>query len=236
MRRFSSYFTLKTKTLYPTHVSGVYRERNKWFQGRNLLLQVAAILCNITLLYQDAGRRYGINAWSARNGEETTDRVVGLELGGDDYLPKPFQTRELVARIRAILRRIGPASFEPGKIRTPEPEEEGGEDDKAVWRFAEWRLNTFAHHLIDADDKVVPLSASEYRLLVLFLKKPGRVLDRDLIMDHMAGRAADVFDRSIDVQVSCLRTKLHDNGKNPRIIRTMRGDGYMLAVPVECKG
>lgn len=164
---------------------------------------------------------------------ETTDRVVGLELGGDDYLPKPFQTRELVARIRAVLRRSGSAATDTGKSDKPDARDE--ENVEAIWRFEDWRLDTFAHTLIDSADKVIPLSAAEYRLLLFFLKKPGRVLSRDQIMDHMAGRSADVFDRSIDVQVSRLRTKLRDNGKNPRIIRTMRGDGYMLAVPVERK-
>ncbi len=164
---------------------------------------------------------------------ETADLVVGLELGADDYLVKPFQTTELVARIRAVLRRIpppsGPAS-EPGTNHTAELEEE------SYWHFDRWRLNPLARHLIDEQEVVVPLSAAEYRLLILFLTHPGRVLNRDQIMECLAGRNAEAYDRSVDVQVSRLRGKLGDNGKNPRIIKTMRGDGYLLAVPVTRKG
>ena len=162
---------------------------------------------------------------------EATDRVVGLELGGDDYLPKPFQTRELVARIRAVLRRSAPAE-NPAEAEPRQTIEEAELLDGDLWCFDQWRLNCLARHLIDDDGEIVSLSAAEYRLLAFFLTRPGRVLTRDQIMECLAGRSADVYDRSIDVQISRLRGKLRDNGKNPRIIKTMRGDGYMLSVPV----
>lgn len=163
---------------------------------------------------------------------ETTDRIVGLELGADDYLPKPFETRELMARIRAVLRRSSSLSeSSPSSVGLAAP---CNETDN--WLFDEWQLNPLARHLIDSEGRVLPLSAAEYRLLVYFLNNPGRVLTRDQIMDHVAGRNADAFDRSIDVQISRLRGKLRDNGKEPRIIRTMRGDGYVLSVPVKRKG
>ena len=163
---------------------------------------------------------------------DTTDRVVGLELGGDDYLPKPFQTRELVARIRAVLRRSAPPAAAPTGPPAAGDPEPGPEE---IWHFDQWRLNPLARHLIDEDDLVVPLSAAEFRLLSLFLNSPGRILNRDQIMECQAGRSAEAYDRSIDVQISRLRGKLRDNGKNPTIIKTMRGDGYMLAVPVTRK-
>ena len=162
---------------------------------------------------------------------ETTDKVVGLELGGDDYLPKPFQTRELIARIRAVLRRT------QSPVQQALPSEETANaspisNKKIIWHFGNWRLNPLARHLIDDKDAVIPLSATEFRLLLFFLERPQQVLNRDQILDYTTGRSADVFDRSIDVQISRLRSKLRDNGKNPEIIRTMRGDGYMLTLPV----
>lgn len=163
---------------------------------------------------------------------ETTDRIVGLELGADDYLPKPFETRELLARMRAVLRRITP----PSERELPSASASPSTDEADNWLFDAWELNSLARHLVDSEGRVFPLSAAEYRLLVYFLNNPGRVLTRDQIMDHVAGRSADVFDRSIDVQISRLRGKLRDNGKEPRIIRTMRGDGYVLSVTVKRKG
>lgn len=157
---------------------------------------------------------------------ELTDRVVGLELGGDDYLPKPFEMRELVARIRALLRRAAaPKAGDAG----PHAELPGSQG--ALWQFGPWRVNTGARHLIDEHDVTVALSAMEFRLLMLFLQHPQQIISREHILEHMADRS-DSYDRSIDVQISRLRAKLHDSGRNPTLIRTMRGDGYMLAVPV----
>lgn len=160
---------------------------------------------------------------------EPTDRIVGLELGGDDYLPKPFQTRELIARIRAVLRRSRPGQFPPGcapeKLASAFPAQ-------GLWNFGGWKLNEAARHLIDENGAVIPLSSTEFRLLMFFLEHPQQVLSRDQIMEHTAGRGADAYDRSIDVQISRLRAKLRDNSKSAEIIRTMRGDGYMLALPV----
>lgn len=157
---------------------------------------------------------------------ELTDRVVGLELGGDDYLVKPFEMRELVARIRALLRRA--AAPATGREQVP------GETDecaKGIWRFGPWRISVGGRHLIDEQDVTISLSAMEYRLLMLFLQHPQQLVSRETILEHMADRS-DSYDRSIDVQVSRLRAKLRDSGRNPTLIRTMRGDGYMLAVAV----
>lgn len=163
---------------------------------------------------------------------ETADRIVGLELGGDDYLPKPFETRELVARIKAILRRSegqeAKSGTEPGSM-TPEREDPGV---LSLLRFGDWKLNLAARHLIDPSGLVVPLSAAEYRLLTFFTEHPQQVLTRDQLVEHIAFRSPDIYDRSLDAQISRLRAKLRDSARNPEIILTMRGDGYMLAIPV----
>lgn len=152
---------------------------------------------------------------------EETDRIVGLEMGADDYLAKPFNPRELLARIKAILRR---ARALPDTSETTEAR---------IVRFAGWQLDTLARHLTSQDGLVVPLSGSEYRLLKVFLEHPNRVLSRDQLMDFTRGREADPFDRSIDVQVSRLRQRLGDDAKEPAIIKTVRGEGYILAARVE---
>lgn len=155
---------------------------------------------------------------------ETSDRIVGLEIGADDYLPKPFETRELVARIKAILRR--------SEEKSSSEDVQESSSELPILRFGEWRLNTAARHLIDPSGLVLPLSAAEYRLLTFFLEHPQQVLARDQLVEHIAARSADIYDRSLDAQISRLRAKLKDNARNPEIILTMRGDGYMLATPV----
>jgi two-component system OmpR family response regulator len=163
---------------------------------------------------------------------ETADRIVGLELGGDDYLPKPFETRELVARIKAILRRAeGQGRKSEAEIDRRASESEEGHA-VTILRFGDWKLNAAARHLIDPTGLVVPLSAAEYRLLTFFIEHPQQVLTREQLMEHIASRSPDMYDRSLDVQISRLRAKLRDSARNPEIILTMRGDGYMLAMPV----
>lgn len=163
---------------------------------------------------------------------ETADRIVGLELGGDDYLSKPFETRELVARIKAILRRS------EGQDAKTSLETSNGisvrEESNALslLRFGDWKLNMAARHLVDPSGLVVPLSAAEYRLLTFFTEHPQQVLTRDQLVEHIAFRNPDIYDRSLDAQISRLRAKLRDSARNPEIILTMRGDGYMLALPV----
>lgn len=168
--------------------------------------------------------------------KDTADKVVGLEIGGDDYLSKPFQSRELIARIKALLRR---SSYSEDKLSEPKttkkPIRIDEEKAHTLLLFGKWKLNIMARHLIDEDEIIVPLSAAEFRLLALFMEYPQQVVTRDKIMDYLAERSLNIYDRSIDAQVSRLRTKLRDKGPNPSLIRTMRGDGYMLAVPVERK-
>ncbi len=154
---------------------------------------------------------------------EETDRIIGLEMGADDYLPKPFNPRELLARIKVILRR---AKISPNH---------GIPEESRQIRFAHWSLDTIARHLVSRDGVVVSLSGAEYRLLRVFLGHPNRVLSRDLLMDLTRGSEAEPLDRSIDVQVGRLRRRLGDDAKEPAIIKTLRGEGYILSAQVERK-
>ena len=153
---------------------------------------------------------------------EEIDRIIGIEIGADDYLGKPFNPRELLARIKSVLRRARTLPAPLGNAK--------------LLRFAGWTLDCTARHLIDSQGVIVPLGGTVFRLLSTFLAHPDRVLDRDKLVDLTLGREATPFDRSIDVQVSRLRKLLHDDGREPRIIKTVRNDGYVLAVPVERLG
>lgn len=153
---------------------------------------------------------------------EDTDRIVGLEMGADDYLPKPFNPRELLARIKAVLRRTGTASQESGV----------GEGAERLC-FLGWTLLPEARELIDPEQTLVPLSTAEFALLMALVTRPGRVLSRDQLLDLARGRDAKVFDRAIDTLVSRLRRKLGDQSRDPQIIKTVRGDGYLFAPRVE---
>ncbi len=155
--------------------------------------------------------------------DEETDRIVGLEMGADDYLGKPFNPRELLARIKSVLRRARslPENLEPEAVR--------------LVRFAGWTLDADTRNLTAPDGIVVPLSGSEFKLLRVFLAHPNRVLSRDQLIDLMISREAGPFDRAIDVQVSRLRQRLREDAREPRIIKTVRGEGYVLAAKVEAQ-
>jgi len=152
---------------------------------------------------------------------DETDRVVGLEVGADDYLIKPFAVRELLARIRAILRRarMVPQGFE----RSEAP---------PFLLFGDWKLDTVGRHLIDCEGTMVALSGAEYRLLRVFVDHPQRVLTRDQLLSLTQGRQTEPFDRSIDLLVSRLRQRLNDGAKDPRYIKTLRNEGYVFSAAV----
>lgn len=145
------------------------------------------------------------------------DRVTGLEMGADDYLTKPFSTRELLARVRAVLRRA------PDQL----PVHRYGRDE--TWSFAGWQLRVNSRELLDPSGALVTLTGGSFDLLLALVRHPGRVLTRDQLLELTRGRRADPFDRSIDVQLSRLRKQLGD----PEIVKTVRGGGYLLAVPVQ---
>ncbi len=153
---------------------------------------------------------------------DAVDKVVGLEVGADDYVTKPFDLRELLARIKAVLRRIAPAD-------APAPAAEASRD---TFRFAAWRLDTAARRLTGADGHDMPLTAGEFDLLCAFARHPGRVLSRDFLLELTRGRDGAPFDRTIDVQVGRLRKKLEADPDDPQIIKSVRGAGYILVSPV----
>lgn len=150
---------------------------------------------------------------------EEIDRVIGLEMGADDYLPKPFGSRELIARIRAVLRRSADrAPAAPGRPRR--------------YRFDRWTLDTGSRELVGDDGIAVPLSTGEYDLLITLVERPQRVLNRDQLLDLARGRTANALDRSIDTQVSRLRKKLEQDPADPKIIKTVWGGGYAFTPAV----
>jgi two-component system OmpR family response regulator len=151
---------------------------------------------------------------------EDTDRIVGLEVGADDYLAKPFNPRELLARVKSVLRR---SKSLPANLR---------QDAPRWFRFAGWSLDAVTRNLVSAQGVVVPLSGTEFKLLRVLLDHPGLVLTRDQLIELMLSRDAGPFDRALDVQISRLRHRLGDDAKEPAIIKTVRGQGYVLAAAV----
>jgi len=156
---------------------------------------------------------------------EETERIVGLEIGADDYVTKPFNPRELVARIKAVLRRARAL-----------PPQRGATADRGAVRFDGWTFDPSARALIDAEGVTVPLSTGEFLLLEALIRRPGMVLSRDQLLDLTRGRDAAVFDRSVDNQVSRLRRKIERDPKNPTVIKTHWGGGYSFAARVEPAG
>lgn len=148
------------------------------------------------------------------------DRVLGLEVGADDYVVKPFSPRELLARVKAVLRR---ANSLPPRQAPPET---------SRYLFGDWILKTGERELVGVDGLVAPLSSGEYALLLVLVERPRLVLTRDQLLDLTQGREAGVFDRSIDNQVSRLRRKIEPNPKEPRYIKTVWGGGYTFAADV----
>ena len=156
---------------------------------------------------------------TAKGGE--LDRIVGLEIGAEDYVTKPFSPRELLVRIRNVLRRceLAPRRLQ-GRL-------------SPRYRFAGWILDTVSRNLIDADGQPQPLAGAEYRLILALVANANRVLSRNRLMELTKGRDADPLDRSIDVRVSRLRQLLRDDAREPRIIKTVYGEGYVVGTTVE---
>ena len=150
---------------------------------------------------------------------EATDRIVGLEIGADDYVVKPFEPRELVARIRSVLRRAARGGA-------------GEKPEEDVFTFEGWTLDPLKRRLIDPEGAAIAISSAEFRLLMAFLEHPRQVLDRDRLLEMVQGREAHLFDRAVDNQVSRLRRKIEADSRNPQLIQTVWGGGYMLAAEV----
>jgi len=154
--------------------------------------------------------------------DDETDRIIGLEMGADDYLAKPFAARELLARIKAILRRT---RMLPPNLQVTEVGQ--------LLSFGDWQLDTTGRNLLDREGTAIALSGAEYRLLRVFVDHPQRVLNRDQLLNLTQGRDAELFDRSIDLLVSRLRQRLRDDAREPEYIKTVRSEGYVFAMPVE---
>ena len=157
---------------------------------------------------------------------DAVDKVVGLEVGADDYVTKPFDLRELVARVKAVLRRLAaplavPASSRPTGLASADR-----------LRFAGWQLDLAARSLTNPQGQNVPLTGGEFDLLCAFARHSGRVLSRDFLLEQTRGREATPFDRTIDVQVGRLRKKIEANPDDPQIVKSVRGAGYILVPPV----
>ncbi|RYY36941.1 MAG: response regulator [Sphingomonadales bacterium] len=153
---------------------------------------------------------------------EAMDRIIGLEIGADDYVPKPFEPRELVARIRSVLRR---AAKEGGPAIS-------ADDEHFVYQFEGWELDPLKRRLIDPEGASIAISTAEFRMLKALCDHPRQVLDRDRLLDMVQGREAHLFDRAVDNQVSRLRRKIEIDSRNPELIQTVRGGGYRLAADV----
>jgi two-component system, OmpR family, response regulator len=156
---------------------------------------------------------------------DAVDKVVGLEIGADDYVTKPFDLRELLARVKAVLRRIEPSALDAPAPAVAEPA-------RPQLCFAGWTLDTAGRRLLDPAGAEVPLTTGEFDLLCALAEHPGRVLSRDFLLEHTRGRPAGPFDRTIDVQVGRLRKKIEADAENPQIIKSVRGVGYVLVAPV----
>jgi two-component system OmpR family response regulator len=172
----------------------------------------------------------GVVIVTGRN--DAVDKVVGLEIGADDYVTKPFDLRELLARIKAVHRRIASVPEPSPPDRKAADNKGNGADAPETWHFAGWALDTRARRLLDPEGRDVPLTAGEFDLLRAFTGNAGRVMSRDALLELTRGRGAGPFDRTIDVQVGRLRKKLEQDVDDPQIIRSVRGAGYVFVPTV----
>ncbi|HEY1142183.1 MAG TPA: response regulator [Lysobacter sp.] len=172
-----------------------------------------------------AGKHRAIPVVMLTAREDQTDRIIGLEMGADDYVTKPFAARELLARIKAVIRRT---RMLPPNLQVTEAAQ--------LLAFGRWRLDTTARHLLDPEGTVVALSGAEFRLLRVFLDHPNRVLSRDQLLNLTQGRDAELFDRSVDLLVSRLRQRLQDDAREQSYIKTVRSEGYVFSATVTIVG
>ncbi|RIK93538.1 MAG: DNA-binding response regulator [Proteobacteria bacterium] len=152
---------------------------------------------------------------------DVVDRIIGLEVGADDYIAKPFHLREVLARVKSVLRRSGAAVMPDSLIRSD------------VFCFEDWRIDTDRHKVISGHGEEISLTSGEYKLLEVFVRHPHRVLSRDHLLEMMTSRRWEPFDRSVDTRVRRLRAKIEEDPAQPRFILTIRGEGYLFAANVK---
>ena len=222
--RLQSYFTQEGYTVSVTASGAGLREIMQNQPVDLILLDINLPDENGLMLTRALRERSTVGIILVTGRSDRIDRIVGLEMGADDYLPKPFNPRELLARIKAVLRR---ARTLPDNLHAPQ---------HSFARFDGWTLNFDTRTLHDPAGEAVELSGAEFRLLKIFVERPHRVLNRDQLMDLLHGRDTEPFDRSIDVQVSRLRQRLGDDAREARLIKTVRGEGYVFTAPVSLSG
>ena len=208
---------------YPVRTAGTARDMREMMaleEPRLVILDLMLPDEDGLTLAREIRARSEIGILMLTGKRESVDKIVGLELGADDYMTKPFDERELLARVRSILRRVGPTE--------PREQQKG-----SVLRFDGWTLDLAAYELTDPAGRPVELTAHEFELLAALASHAGRVLSRDAILEAVAGRDWTPYDRSVDVLVGKLRRKLGDDPRAPRMIRTVRGAGYKLTPHVE---
>jgi DNA-binding response OmpR family regulator len=169
-------------------------------------------------LTQKIRRHHDIGIIIVSGRGDLTDRVIGLEIGADDYITKPFEPREVLARVRSVLRR-----------GIPKKDAIASEEPRRKYRFNGWTIDLASQTLMDGKGGVVALTSGEFKLLETFVTHANRVLSRDQIMDYICTNDSPAFDRSIDVRIGRLRRKIHDNSAHPALIKTIRNAGYMFA-------
>jgi two-component system OmpR family response regulator len=172
-----------------------------------------------------AGKHRAIPVVMLTARDDPTDRILGLQMGADDYVVKPFAARELLARIKAVIRRT---RMLPPNLQVTEA--------SRLLAFGDWRLDTTARHLLTPDDTIVALSGAEFRLLRVFLDHPNHVLNRDQLLNLTQGRDAEMFEGSIDLLVSRLRQRLQDDAREQSYIKTVRSEGYVFSMSVTLVG
>ncbi len=224
-RLLSRYLEREGFTIQVAHSANQMRAALKGFPADLLILDLGLPGDDGFTLTREIRRDSSVGIIILTDKDEPVDRVVGLELGADDYVTKPFDERELLARIRTVLRRTQNRS--PCRVAQP-----GSEQPPAV-RFAEWRLDLGARELISQSGEAVELTSMEFELLSVLISNPNRVMSRDQLLERCTGRSWDPFDRAIDTLMVKLRRKLESDPKHPQIIKTVRGAGYVFTPTVQ---
>lgn len=224
-RLLSRYLEREGFTIQVSHSASEMRAALKGFPADLLILDLGLPGDDGLTLTREIRRSSSVGIIILTGKDEPVDRVVGLELGADDYVTKPFDERELLARIRTVLRRT--------QNRLSDTVAEPGSDRPPAVQFAEWHLDLGARELTSQDGEAVELTTMEFELLSVLVSNPNRVMSREQLLERCAGRSWDPYDRAIDTLIVKLRRKLEPDPKHPQIIKTVRGAGYIFTPSVQ---